>query len=259
MSSDLSQFEIPGSRLLATNSQPRADIRTDIGEAKITQTIFGRAKVRVIRKQDKTRHAWLLTLLVVTVVAAASWQGWVALQQMQNTVTLPIETVRVSAPVFQPEYIPLPALSPLQVGKPGMPPQAGSSDLIFSLKNTPQQTPAFQPVVQVAAKPPLIESKPQTDKPQAAPATNNPVKSPAVMQQPRKPLPARRPVTPTVVAKPAVTQPASPAPSTTQSIAPAVAPQAQPSSKETAPASSPAITNQSLAPVNIQPQANTSP
>jgi hypothetical protein len=278
MGSEISQFEIQNRQLLAINSQPRVDMRTDIGEAKITHTIFGRAKVRVIRKQDRTRRIWLLISLVVTVVAAASWQGWAVFQEVQNAVIPPSQTVRVSAPVFEPEYTPLQTLSPMQGSKSGMTPQIGSNDPFSSLKNTQQQTSVLQPTGQIAAKPPLLANIP-TDKPQTVSVANlSPAKIQEVVQQPHKPLPPRRPVTPTVVAKPAATQRTAPtvvaSPSATQPIAPvvvipvatqsatinpvAVVPLAQPSSKEINPAS-PAVTNQSLAPVNAQPQAHTSP
>jgi hypothetical protein len=279
MGSEISQFEIQNRQLLAINPQPRTDMRTDIGEAKITHTIFGRAKVRVIRKQDKTRRVWLLSSLALTVVVVSSLQGWTVLQEMQNAVIPPNQTVRVSAPVFQPEYMSLPTLSPIQGSKSGITPQIGSNDLFSSLKNTQQQTPVLQPTLQIAAKPPLLASIP-TDKPQKVPVANvSPAKIQAVVQQPRKPLPPRRPATPTVVAKPAAAQPAVTSvvtsPSATQPIAPtvatpvatqsaiikpeAVAPLTQPSSKETTPAPSPAITNQSLAPANVQPQTSTPP
>src|SRR5450756_2656023 len=84
MGHEISQFDIPDRQLLATNAQPRVDRLMDIGEAKITRTIFGRTKVRVIRERDKKRRAWLLTALAVMAIAAIAWQGWIALQQMQS-------------------------------------------------------------------------------------------------------------------------------------------------------------------------------
>src|SRR5665811_708237 len=107
MGHEISQFDISDRQLLATNAQPRVDRLMEIGEAKITRTIFGRTKVRVIRERDKKRRAWLLTALAVMALAAAAWQGWIALQQMQSAAPpLPLsERIRVSAPVFQSEGI----------------------------------------------------------------------------------------------------------------------------------------------------------
>lgn len=76
MGHEISQYDIPDRQLLATKAQSRAGMGEDIGEAKIIHTIFGRAKVRVIREQDKKRRAWLLATLVVMALAAAAWEGW---------------------------------------------------------------------------------------------------------------------------------------------------------------------------------------
>jgi hypothetical protein len=49
MGHEISQFDIQDRQLLAGNPRPRAGIVTNLGEAKITRTIFGRAKVRVVQ------------------------------------------------------------------------------------------------------------------------------------------------------------------------------------------------------------------
>ena len=107
MGHEISQFDILDRQLLATNTQPRVSIMSDIGEAKITHTIFGGAKVRVIREQDRKLRAWLLAVLVVTVVAASAWQGWIIFQRMQYVApAVPLsERIQVSEPVFRPAYI----------------------------------------------------------------------------------------------------------------------------------------------------------
>jgi hypothetical protein len=102
---EISQFDIPDRQLLASNKQTGLDILTDIGEAKITRTIFGRAKVRVVRERDKKLRAWLLSVLAVMALSAAAWQGWVALQRSELLVAQPplSERIKVSAPVFNTE------------------------------------------------------------------------------------------------------------------------------------------------------------
>jgi hypothetical protein len=102
---EISQFDIPDRQLLASNKQPGLEILTDIGEARITRTIFGRAKVRVVRERDKKRRTWLLSVLAVMVLSAAAWQGWVALQRSELLVAqAPLsERIKVSAPVFNQE------------------------------------------------------------------------------------------------------------------------------------------------------------
>lgn len=194
---DISQFDIPDRHLRASNSRPRVSMWTDMGEAKITQTIFGRARVRVIREQDKRRRAWLLTALVVIAIAAAAWQGWVAYQRGQNAAP-PLslsERIRAGVPVIQSGGISPPATPPSVGIKPGMPPQTATNNP----QSVPLQPTGLKATEQMATKPvtaqPLIASKPQ-----AAPlATNdNAPKNQAIGQQPAKPSVTVQPAAPTV-------------------------------------------------------------
>ncbi len=89
MKQENSQLDIPDRQLLASSAQP--SVWTEIGEAQVTHTIFGRAKVRIIRKHDNVRRAMWLTAVVV-IIAVAAWQGWVAYQPsepQQSTDSLP--------------------------------------------------------------------------------------------------------------------------------------------------------------------------
>ncbi len=52
MSHEINQLDIPDRQLQASTAQSKASTWTDIGEAQITYTIFGKAKVRIIRKHD---------------------------------------------------------------------------------------------------------------------------------------------------------------------------------------------------------------
>ena len=54
---EISQYDIPDRQLLAAKAQSSVGRRKDIGEAVITHTIFGKARVRIIREQDKIRRA----------------------------------------------------------------------------------------------------------------------------------------------------------------------------------------------------------
>ena len=114
MAHEISLFDIPNRQLLAAKSQPKVSKRLDIGEVKITNTIFGKAKVEVVCARQKQRRTWLMFALAMVASAAAAWQGWVIYQQMQNVPPpLPLsERIRVSAPVFRPEeLIPAPSSS----------------------------------------------------------------------------------------------------------------------------------------------------
>ena len=252
MLSEISEFDIPDRQLLSTGAKPGVRISTDIGKAKITHTIFGRARVRIIRERDNKRRAWLFGTLVVIAIVAAAWQGWVIFQQAgSHPASLPLSArIRVSAPTTQPENIPPAATPPSVTNKPLTPLQTEINKLMTSQKNALQPPPGLNAPGQMAAKPvtaqPLAASKPQ-----AAPlaTSNNPLRD-----QTDKPLTPRltvpvQPAAPTIAiprATSPVSQPAASSPA-------AVAPLADPLAKENTPALSPAGDNQPAAPVNTQP------
>ena len=102
---EISQFDIPDRQRLETGAQKKPGLWMDIGEAKITRTIFGRPRIRVVCERDKKRRARMLAALVFILIAIAAWRGWVALQQMLNAPPpLPLSArIRVGPPVFEPE------------------------------------------------------------------------------------------------------------------------------------------------------------
>jgi hypothetical protein len=226
---EISQFEIPDRQLRASKAQPEAGLWSDIGEAKVTRTIFGRARVRVIRERDKKRRAWLLAGLAVMAVAAAAWQGWVALQQSGLLAPqLPLsERIKVSPPVFQPEDIAPSAASPSARDRQKTPTQI-VLDNMATRRPPPPQPLGLKASGQMAAKPftpqPSSASKSQTA-PLATSSSSS--KDQTEMQQP--------------AAQPAANTPA------------AVAPLAEPSIKEGASTSSPAGNNQPPDPIKAQP------
>ena len=163
MGREIGQFYIPDRNLQESSSRPNVNVWTDIGEAKINQTIFGKAKVSVIRKQDKKRRAWLWVMLALTAIAAASWQGWVTYQLRLRAAPPPSlsESIKVSPPVFQSVNSPLVAAPPTPQVKPRMPPLLSPNSLPASpTKNTnpaknqiPIQQPLKSTVVTPAATP----------------------------------------------------------------------------------------------------------
>jgi hypothetical protein len=242
------QYEIPDHLLRAPNAQSRGNMRKDIGEAKITHTIFGRAKVRVIRERDKKIRAWLLTVLVVTALAAASWQGWIALQQSELAAPpLSIsEKIKVSPPVFQPEDAASSAISSSGKSKQKTPTETVFDGMTTRRPPPPQQPVGLKASEPTAAKPvmaqPLIASKPQT-----APVSTNSNSSviQTDKQQPRKISAPIQPVVPTV-STPSASQPAADKPAV-------VAPPDMPLVKENASTVSPAGDTQISAPATVQP------
>jgi len=258
MGHEISQFDIPDRQLLAGKAQPRSDMRMDIGEAKITRTIFGRAKVRVIREQDKKRRAWLLTVLALMAIAAAVWQGWIAFQQMQSAAP-PLslnERIRVSPPAFQPEAIP--ETPPSVRDRQRTQTQIVIDSMTTRREPAPKPPLGSKPSGQLAEKSVTGEplaAKPLTAKPQTAPlATNN---SPSKNQPDLQPPP--KPSAPVQFAAPAPATAAIPVMQSPANKAAAVAPPTEPLVKEpTAPPLAAGV-NQPPEPVKAQPSVNSQP
>lgn len=265
MIQEISQLDIPDRQLMAP-AQP--SVWTEIGEAEITHTIFGKAKVRIIRKQDQARRrARLLTVLAVAAMAIAGALVWNASQQsepLQSAAPLPPASAKVqeSAPAIQTENI-APAPPPSVTNESVAPPQIAINKPATSQKSVAQQSPDLKGDEQKAAKqvtihqkPIAVQPKPATPQPLAASqpqtaslaADNKASKNQTDTQPAGKPSPPKQPVAPAVAA-PAVTQPAA------QSAAgsPAdIAPLASPIVKEDTTTQSPAGDKQPADPVNAQ-------
>lgn len=69
-----------------SDSQPRIGKWTEIGEVKITQTLFGKVKVQVVTEQNDRLRNWIIALILLLVLGVASWQAWQAWQQPEATV-----------------------------------------------------------------------------------------------------------------------------------------------------------------------------
>ncbi|MFZ2541979.1 MAG: hypothetical protein WAW75_09455 [Gallionella sp.] len=241
MGHEISQFDIPDRQLLAANAQSRIGMGKDIGKAKITHTIFGRAKVRVIREQDRKRRAWLLTALVLVAIAAAVWQGWLASQQTEPFAVPRLSaTVRVTAPAFNPEYIPP---SPSDQRQPRTQLQTEIESLVASPKSVPQPPPVLKAAdAKSLMSPPLVVRKPQTVLPAE---NNNATKIQSNIQQPPKLAAPIQPVTP-ILATPPDAQSAESDPM-------AITPRVEPLIEENSSIPPPAGDNHPPDPVNAQP------
>jgi hypothetical protein len=73
MWTDISQFEIPEYLKTAAYGSGRAARYTDIGEVCVVNSMFGKAKVRVIHPQKKRSLIWPLAALAAMGVAVALW------------------------------------------------------------------------------------------------------------------------------------------------------------------------------------------
>lgn len=69
MQHDTGRFGQP----LVSDTPPRAGTWTDIGDAEVSNTIFGTATVRIYRRQDALRSARLWTLLMLVLIVVAVW------------------------------------------------------------------------------------------------------------------------------------------------------------------------------------------
>jgi hypothetical protein len=143
MSHEINQLDIPDRQLQASTSQSKASTWTDIGEAQITYTIFGKAKVRIIRKHDNARRTFLLTGTAVMVLAALAWQVWFTSQQTEP----------------QQSADPASTLSASEL-------ESAPSPTELNQHSVPQQLTDLNGTGQLSEKPvtarPLIASKPQT-------------------------------------------------------------------------------------------------
>lgn len=180
MGHEISQFDIQDRQLLAGIPQPKAAIVTDLGEAKVTRSFFGRARVKVVRQQDRKRRAWLVAILTVTATAAAAWQGWVIFQKMQY-VPPPVplsERIQVSAPVFQPAHI-----------APDPHPSKQKSESLIQTEidgllsgPLPRHPPGWKPPVKVAAELPTANPATANSQDQATAQTADQTADPATDQ-----------------------------------------------------------------------------
>lgn len=256
MSHENSQFDISAIQLRESKTQPKVSLSREIGEAQITHTIFGKAKVRIIRKGDQARRTLLLSAIAMAAVAVAAWQGWPALQQTdpaQNTdlAASASAVAQAGAAASQPENVAPLAGTPTVQSAPVTPSANVINTPLVNRENMPQQTNGLKGAGQVVAKPAPVPPKPVMIKPKPATVepsiAGKPQTVPAAISQPPNPLPpkllpAKRPATPAVVTPPAV-QPAASSPA-------AVVPPAVPLGKEDTDAHSPMNDTQLSAPIN---------
>jgi hypothetical protein len=261
-----SQFEMPGIQLRESKTQPRVSLSREIGEAQITHTIFGKAKVRIIRKNDKLhRVSWLTAAVVVTAIAGAVWQGWLSSQQNEparNTdLKLPVSSdVQASASVSQVENTVVGNAAPTASVSPLKSETAASSVTqiktpVIAQKVVPLQPQGVKEAGNAVAKSVLVQQKPVAV--QSIPVTSQ--SATTVMPQ-LAPLAASSSVAKTVPDKPLLPkQPAVPALAPTPAAKPvaasspgAVSPSSSPLTKESSSLQLPASANQLSSPINPQ-------
>ena len=174
MSYEIGQLDIPDRQLLPARARPRGSMSTEIGEAIVTHTIFGRARVRIIRKHDGVRRTlWRTVAAVLAAVAAAAWLEWIASQQagtIQGAESaLPMSASVQDAPLVQPESIPMPAIALPAANEPA-PPSAGIGNPEIVRQAAPQAAQGRDAAAPIPAKP---ARRPKPSTASTPPDTNN--------------------------------------------------------------------------------------
>lgn len=153
MQYDMARFEQP----LVDETQPKAHVWTDIGDAEVEYSVFGNAKVRIYRQKDEVRGALRWTLATMGLVVGAVWLVSDASRQPGIVYVAP---PKPAAELSQPE-----AQKPVRVA----------------------------PAVKLQAAPPIATSKPEPQPPaSSAPVAARPVlRAPVVFQAASAPVAVR--------------------------------------------------------------------
>jgi hypothetical protein len=198
MNHEFEQTEISAIQLRESKTQPKVSLSREIGVAEITHTIFGKAKVRIIRKHDKIRRKLMLAALLVAALAIAAWQSWLVSQQTEplpgaDPALALSAGAQEAAPASQSENIASLAIPPSAKIEPGTPPQAEINNPAINQKSALQPSSGLKGDEQMAAKPveprPLKATKSQSEPPVA---TENALNNPADLQPPAKPVPQKK-------------------------------------------------------------------
>jgi hypothetical protein len=133
MQYDMARFDQP----LVDETQPKAHVWTDIGDAEVEYSIFGNAKVRVYRQKDEVRGALRWTLLFMSLVVGAVWLVSDASRQPEIVYIAPPKPVveiakpEPQVPVRVTPQIKLPVTPPIATTKPVL--QASSAPVAAKL------------------------------------------------------------------------------------------------------------------------------
>lgn len=177
MQYDMARFDQP----LVDETQPKAHVWTDIGEAEVEHSIFGNAKVRVYRQKDEVRGAVRWTLATIGMVVGAVWLINDVSRQPEIVYVAPPEPVIEIAkpepriPVRVAPQIKLQATPPIATRKPVPQLQASSAPvearpllrapLVVSGISAPVAAPVAAAVKPLAPATPATATVPVTDKP----------------------------------------------------------------------------------------------
>jgi len=202
MWTDISQFEIPEYLKTAAYGSGHAGRYTDIGEVCVVNSMFGKAKVRVIHPRKKRSLIWPLAALAATGVTVVVW--------LEQDVQKPPEPMRIivrsvpsegavqtnSETLQAAPTIVRKAAAPTMPIKPQTSPGLAAKTMVVEKPVTVQAAAPpvkSEPAKSVPAAKPLIPVNPQT-----APLSvgADQPSSPAVVSQTAKPPSANQPAQP---------------------------------------------------------------
>jgi len=174
MWTDISQYDIPEHQKTASYGSGKEDKFTEIGEVCVVNSMFGKAKVRVIHPRKKRSMLWPLAALVVT--------GTVAIVWMEQDTPKPPEPMRIIVRSVDSEGAVQSSSQQLQ----GTPTTVNIAPTP-AVPIKPQSTSGLNAKAAVVAKPvivqpalPVVKSEPAMTVPATNPLT--PVKPPAAIQ-----------------------------------------------------------------------------
>jgi hypothetical protein len=181
-------------------ARAKVSFSRDIGEAVVTENIFGKAKVRIIRPGDGMRRMmWSAVFVAAAIAAFMAWQVWLAAQQIEVApeVVPPPAVVNVAPAEAAPAVAETPVVQPASVVPHVVP--------------APQQSsiPPTQPTAAVVPPRPVGTPRPPLAQPQSAAAATGTLIAPSV---PPRVLPRRLPPKPAASAPLAAAPLSAPAP-----------------------------------------------
>ncbi len=200
MQNETSLYDIPAERMVYTHEQLGAG--RELGEAEIVNTIWGKARVRIIQKQGKSGWTWLLTALVALAAIAAAWYLVARLHTESSTPPQVAEPLEASPPKATAENTPGQSNSdnPAGVTTPAPANVAGTAvapaPAVPSPLNTEKPQPAAekpQPVASRQTKTAPTESHAQPRLSAAKSEKHQPASAPSPLNTPTADIQAKQP------------------------------------------------------------------
>lgn len=162
MQNEINQYDIPSYQMLTAREARRTERHTEIGEAVVVHTIFGRAKVRTLRKHHNP-DLWRSVAIVVVASSALALFLWKGVPQS------PEPSPRMEAPA-----VPAAAAVPPDTPALTSAPAPGAEPRIQAVQSEPVM-PAMHDS-QASATENALKPQPAAAQPMIAPGRGEPVR-----------------------------------------------------------------------------------